>query len=51
MDERRPASEPREGDAERRDGEPPQRPITEWPKEAEERGDADETPGVGQPPG
>ncbi len=51
MDERTPAPSPREGEDERREGAPPQRPITEWPREAKERGDGEETPGVGQPPG
>ena len=50
MDERRTEERADEPDRGNRPDKPPPRPITEWPREAEEKG-GDETPGVGQPPG
>jgi hypothetical protein len=51
MDERTTASEERDREPERGEGRPPKRPITEWTREAEERGDGEETPGLDVPPG
>jgi hypothetical protein len=51
MDERKPADERRGREDERPEGLPPERPITEWTREAEERGDGEETPGLDVPPG